>query len=87
MALLINYENHTDAYLKASPTTLTDYFQDEVSPKKFITYVIYYVYTDSSKTESLTSGGFEMEFNPLKPIYGQVYEHMKENYFPEYREV
>ena len=82
MALTLTYNGKENCYLKAVPTTLSEFYVDDV--KTFSTYVIYSI-SESKGMDPFFRDGFEMEFTPDSSIYVQVYEHMK-TLFPESKE-
>jgi len=86
MALQIDYNEYRNCYLKASPTTVTDWKETPESTKVFLTYVIWYIYPDGNMETSMVSGGFEMQFDPNLPLYEQVYARMKDK-FPAYENI
>lgn len=81
MALGITY-NGKEAYLKAIPTTINEYYIDEV--KKINTFIIYSIFIDN---ELVFRDGFEIEINPDLSIFEQTYNYLKENYFTNYQNI
>jgi len=74
MALQINY-NGSEAYLKAIPTTLNEYYEDDI---KIITS--YIIYSISINNEIVFRDGFEIRINPDLSIFTQAYDKIKELY-------
>ena len=88
MAIQADFLTYTDCYFKAYPVTLQEYIEDEYTPKVFICYMQYGVFTDSTKTSMINGGSaaFEIYIDPDLPVYEQVYAHMK-TLFPVYTDV
>lgn len=73
MALQVNYNGNQNCYLKAVPTTISEFYVDEV--KTFSTYAIYSI---SFEGEVIFRDGFEMNINPGESLFVQIYDRMKE---------
>ena len=80
MALQLQYQQSEQAYLKAYPTTIQEFKQDEFTPKVFITYVIYSIFSDNTKTTMLYGNAFEMNIDPNESVYEQIYDKIQEQY-------
>lgn len=74
MAFSLTYQGKENCYLKAVPTTISEFYVDNV--KTFSTYVIYSI-SEGKGLDPFFRDGFEMDFNPDSSIYEQVYSQMK----------
>lgn len=74
MALTLKYKEIENCYLKAVPTTINEFYIDEV--KTFSTYVIYSISVNQGG-DILLRDGFEMEFNSEESIFTQIYAYLK----------
>lgn len=72
MALQLTYNGNLDCYLKAVPTTINEFYIDEI--KTFNTYIIYSI---SYQNEVIFRDGFEITINPNESLFLQTYEAMK----------
>lgn len=77
MALELNYNGQKNCYLKAVPTTITEYFIDDI--KHFNTYIIYTIYNYKGG-DIIMRDGMEINFNPNLSIFTQIYNRLKEIY-------
>jgi hypothetical protein len=77
MGLELNYNGQANCYLKAVPTTITEYFIDDV--KYFNTYTIYTIYIHKGG-EIIMRDGLEINFNPNLSVFTQIYNRLKEIY-------